>query len=298
MADGPQIDLMRERITDEIFFALGLKKRGIIRRIFGRPFYVPTNRFAQMFAEADKAVGRDGLPAGCRVVRDHLRVSVQSSGVENLDCGGPLMVLSNHPGAYDSVAIGSLIPRKDLRIIVYEIPFYHALPQIGPRLIYVPDDPAGRMVALRTAIQHLQNGGALLQFGAGTIEPDPAVQPGAVEMLQHWSPSVEIMLRKAPETCVVLAAASGVLLPRFFNHPIARLRRQPVARRRLAEFMQVLTQLASPNSVQAEAHIRFAPPVPVADLFEQEGGDRLMSVLIQAEHRLLADEAAAHNLLL
>lgn len=298
MADPAQIDQMRERITDEIFFALGFKKRGLMRRIFGRLFYLPTNRFARMFAEADEAVGREGIPAGCMVVRYHMQVKVNAAGVEHLACAGPLMVLSNHPGAYDSVAIGSLIPRKDLRIIVYEIPFYHVLPEIGPRLIYVPDDPAGRMVALRTAIQHLQNGGALLQFGAGTIEPDPAVQPGAVEMLQLWSPSVEIMLRKAPETCVVLTVASGVLLPRFFNHPIPRLRREPVARRRLAEFMQVLQQLAFPGSVHAEARLRFAPPFKAADLLGEGRMDRLMPELIQAEHRLLAEEAAGNHLML
>jgi hypothetical protein len=298
MANSAQIDQMRERITDEVFFTLGFKKRGVIRKIFGRLFYLPTNRFARMFAEADEAVGRDGIPAGCRIVSDHLRVRINAVGIENLACDGPMMVLSNHPGAYDSVAIGSLVPRKDLRIVVYDVPFYHTLSEIGPRLIYVPDDPFGRMVALRTAIQHLQNGGALLQFGAGTIEPDPAVQPGAVEMLVHWSPSVEIMLRKAPDTSIILAAASGVLLPRFFNHPVARLRRQPLARRRLAEFIQILQQLAIPGSIHFEARLRFAAPVKVTDLLEQAGFNRLMPEIIQAEHRLLAEEAIANNLLL
>lgn len=55
MPDSSQIDQLRERITDEIFFALGFKKQGIMRRVFGRLFYLPTHRFARMFAEADEA---------------------------------------------------------------------------------------------------------------------------------------------------------------------------------------------------------------------------------------------------
>lgn len=298
MVTREQLIQMRERITDEIFYALGLKKNGLPRKLLGRLFYLPTSRFTRMFAAADEAVDSGGLPAACKVLIDSLAVSVHASGVEYLSSEGPLMILSNHPGAYDSVAIGSLVPRTDFRIIVYEIPFYRALPRIGPRLIYAPTETTGRMVALRTAIDHLLKGGSLLQFGAGTIEPDPAVQAGAVEYLARWSASAEIMLRKAPETRVVLAVASGVLQKRFFTHPLIRLRRQPVAKRRLAEFLQVLQQLASPKSVKAEMRLSFAPPVSGHELIQQANGGRLMPVLIQHAHRLLAEHALADNLLL
>lgn len=298
MATQRQIDQMRERITDEIFLALGLRKDGIPRRLFGRLFYLPTSRFVHMFAEADAAVESEGLPGGCRVVMEGFRVKLEVNGVEHLAGEGPLMILSNHPGAYDSVAIGSLVERKDFRFIVYEIPFYRTLPNISSRLIYVPKDTSGRMLALRTAIQHLQEGGALLQFGAGTIEPDPAVQPGAIEWLSRWSSSVEIMLRKAPETRVVLTIASGVLLKRFFNHPLAAIRRHPVARRRVAEFMQVLQQLTIPRSVSAQARLHFSRPLAAAELIQEAGRGRLMPVLLDRVRALLSEQAAAANLML
>ncbi len=300
MVSREQVTAVRERITDEIFAAWGMSKRGLLRRLFGWLFYLPTSRFAGMFACADEAAAEGGLGAGCRVVINHLAVNVQASGVENLQGDGPLMIVSNHPGAYDSAAIGSQVTRTDFSIIAGDVPLYYALVNIRPHLIFVPTstDTSGRMLTLRKAIDHLKSGGSLLQFGGGTIEPDPAVQPGASEWLSRWSPSVEIMLRKAPETRLVLAVASGVLMKRFFQHPLSRLRRQPVARRRAAEFMQVMAQLAARRPIQAEMQLRFAPPVSVAELTRQANGGRLMPVLIEHERRLLAKHAAAEGLMI
>ncbi len=295
-----KIDHFRERITDELFGAFGFKKSGLMRRAFGWLFYLPTQRFARMFAEADEAAAEGGLPAACRRVIEHLGVKILASGTEHLNGDGPLMILSNHPGAYDSVAIGSLVPRRDFSIIVGQLPLYSALEKAAPHLIPAPpvDDTAGRMVTLRRAIEHLKRGGSLLQFGGGTIEPDPAVQPGAVEWFSRWSGSVEIMLRKVPETRVVLTIASGVLLKRFFDHPLARLRRHPVARRRLAEFMQVLQQLTLPRTVKAAARLHFAPPVAATELMDEARGGRLMPVLIERIRGVLREQAAQANLLL
>lgn len=290
--EGQQVDRMRERITDEIFMALGARRDGMARRLLGRLFYLPTQRFAEIFSAADEAAEREGLSSACRVVVEKLQVRVQAHGLENLPAEGPLLVVSNHPGAYDSVAIGSRIARRDLRILVYETSFYQALPTIGGKLIQAPDDPPGRMLALRTAVQHLQSGGSLLQFGSGLIEPDPASLPGAEEALELWSPSVEIMLRKAPQTNVVLAMASGVLLPRYARHPLTRLRREPMAQRRLAEFMQIIRQLTAPSAVPAAACLSFAPPVTAAELADESGGARLFPALIARARCLLNEHRA------
>lgn len=291
MPDSDLTARIRAAITDEIFAALGLAKRGRARRMFGWLFHLPTNRFAAMFARADQAAASGGLSAACKVVVDSLGVRVNASGIENIPASGPLMLLSNHPGAYDSVAIGAQVPRTDLSILVGDIPFYHTLPNINPLFTHIPDaaDTSGRMLALRQAVSHLKNAGSLLQFGAGTIEPDPAVQEGAVESLVAWSPGSEIMLRKAPETNVVLVAASGVLLPRFYRHPLVNLRQRQVDRRRVAEFMQVISQLAAPGSVRVHMRLRFAPPISAAELLRQAGGGRLLPLLIQHETILLAE---------
>ncbi|MEN4010669.1 MAG: 1-acyl-sn-glycerol-3-phosphate acyltransferase [Chloroflexota bacterium] len=300
MAFREQTFHFRERITDELFGAFGFNKTGLLRRLFGWMFYLPANRFARMFAEADEAAAKGGLPAACKKALNHLAISIHATGSENLDTGGPLMILSNHPGAYDAVAIGSLVPRKDFSIIAGKLPLYSALEKAGEHLIYAPPvkDTAGRMVTLRKAIDHLKQGGSLLQFGGGTIEPDPAVQPGAAEWFSRWSGSVEIMLRKAPETRVVLTLVSGVLLKRFFNHPLARLRRHPVGRRRLAEFLQILQQLTMPGMLRIEPRLHFAPPLAVSELMREAGEGRLMPVIIERIRAVLREQSARFRLML
>jgi hypothetical protein len=283
------IDRMRERITDEIFLALGLKRDGFLRRRFGRLFYRPTRRFSEMFARADEAAGLGGLPAGGRSILADLSIQVQARGGEHIPEDGPLVVVSNHPGAYDSVALAACIPRPDLKIIAYETQFYHALPQIRRRMILAPGDPPGRMLALRQAIQYLQEGGAILQFGSGRIEPDPAVASGAEEWFENWSPSLEVMLRKTPETRLVLAIASGVLLRRFANHPFTRLRPGAINRRRLAEFTQVIYHLMRPAALRIDVRLSFSPPVYLADLEREAEGRRLMPAILGRARRLLAE---------
>ena len=212
--------------------------------------------------------------------------------MENLPREGPLIVASNHPGAYDSAALAASIPRPDVKIIVYEIPFYHALEHIQQRMIFVNPNPDLRMSALRSAIDHLRSGGALIQFGTGRIDPDPTVQEGSVENLQNWSPSLEIMLRKAPETQLTLAMVSGVLMKRFVHHPLTLLRQDPIARRRIAEFMQVIWQLITRKDPGVTTKISFAPPVATADLHTDSDGRWMEGIRVRARD-LLADHIAA-----
>jgi hypothetical protein len=200
-----------------------------------------------------------------------------------------LLIISNHPAAYDSVALGSCVQRRDLRIIVYETGFYHALPHIDPWFIYATSEPSGRMLALRTAIQHLQAGGCVLQFGSGTIEPDPSLVKGAFQTLRSWSRSIEIMLRKAPETMVVIAMTSGVLLRRFAYHPLTYLRKGAVNRRRLAEFIQIITQLLSPRAVQAKTRLSFAPPLSTSQLTAESQDGSLMQPILRRAYGLFEE---------
>ena len=111
---------------------------------------------------------------------------------------GPLLVVSNHPGAFDSVAILSCIPREDVKVLLSDVPFTRAFTSARRYFIYVPPDASGRMTTLRASIDHLKSGGALLIFAHGDVEPDPEVSPGADESIQDWSRSIEIMLGEVP----------------------------------------------------------------------------------------------------
>ena len=115
------------------------------------------------------------------------------------------------------------------------MPFLRSFPETSRRFIFVAPGSSERMAALRQAVAHLQAGGALMLFPHGDVEPDPASMPGAHKALGDWSPSVEILLRKAPQAVLQVVIASGVLLPRFAGSPVVRIRRKPEHRQKLAE---------------------------------------------------------------
>lgn len=290
MTDPTLVQHIQSAITDEIFYALGLGRRGALRRAFGWVFALPTRRFARYMADVDAAVAIGGPPAGCQVMLDSLGVHAQAEGVENIPNTGPAIILANHPGAYDSMAIGSLIPRTDLNVIVAKTRLYQVLPHIHPHLFYASQDRTESMTALRHATQHLEEGGILLQFGSGLIEPDPAIFPVDDAVFARWSASIEVLMRKVPEAQIIPTIASNVLLKRFAQHPLTRLRRDAMDRRRLAEFMQVIQQLVFPKSVEAKPSISFGSPFDLAAL-EAHGAQRRRMPAILARVR---DQLAYH----
>ena len=288
MTDTALVKRIQSAITDEIFYALGLQRRGALRRAFGWVFSLPTRRFARIMADVDTAVAEGGPAAGCQTMLDALGVKAKAVGIEHIPLAGPAIILANHPGAYDSMAIGSQIPRRDLNVIVAKTRLYQVLPNIHPHMHYASKERTESMTALRQAIEHLKGGGALLQFGSGLIEPDPALQPLDDSVFEHWSPSIEVILRKVPDTQLVPTIASNVLLERFANHPLTRLRREPMDKRRLAEFLQIIQQLLFPKSVQAEPKISFGSPVDLPALEEQSAQRRLMPAVIDRVKEQLA----------
>ena len=289
MTETASISSIQSAITDEIFFAMGAKRRGFLRQALGWFFALPTRKFAQYMAAVDKAIVEGGSSGGCRMMMDALNVDIQSRGSEHIPTSGPTMLLANHPGAYDSIAIGSLVPRKDLKVIATGTRLYSVMPNLRPNVFFVSKKPEENMVTLRNAIDYIRQGGLLLQFGSGKVEPDPATDPIGYEVFEKWSPSLEIILRKLPEMVVVPTIASGVLLERFRDSLITRLRKNDMDRRRLGEFFQVLQQLVFPKSLEGRAMISFGKPFQLADLQAVSKGRRVMSAAIGRVKETLAD---------
>ncbi len=286
----PSIKRMQARITDEVFRAMGSNPEKWPRKILGWFFYLPTRKCSRLFVRANQAAAQEGIPGGCRSLLKDLRVPLAVQGREHLPLEGPLLIVANNPGATDSACLGAGLSRGDLKLIVSETGFYHTLPAISPWLIQVGKSQASRMLALREAIAHLHGGGAVLTFGSGLIEPDPALGNGKDVGIKDWSPALGIMLRKAPETRLVLAIVSGVLLPRFANHPLCRIRQDSIGQRRWAGFLQVIWHLLFPWRVAPRPRVSFAPPVMLADLQAEGGTARVMPRILaraeafQAEH--------------
>ena len=259
--NAAQIDALTEINLDDFFESLELAQlrwgRGLLRWLF-RP---AARRFAQTVAAFDAEVGERGLQAGSEWLLKQMTRKLEVAGRENIPADGPALILANHPGMADTIALFTSLPRPDLRVLALARPFLHALPNVSRQLIYVPAE-GDRMPVVRAAARHLREGRAVLTCPAGEIEPDPAVLPGAVESLQRWSQSIGLFARLIPQTRVVPAIVSGVVSPAALRNPLIRLRRARKDRERMAAALQVMI----PAYQGVTVRVAFGPPLAGAEL--------------------------------
>jgi hypothetical protein len=279
----------RERIVDEIVRALGVSPSGVARRIIGPLFRLPASRFAGIMARADDEIRAAGLPGGARSILADFGLKPVVWGAGSIPKEGPLIIASNHPGAYDSLAIMASVPRTDLKVVISDVGFTRTLAAAGAHFVYAPQTTSGRTHALRESLRHLAGGGALLLYPHTEVEPDPETSPGAREALADWSRSLEIMMRRIPRARLQVAIASGILLPRFVKSPLVKIRRMTAQRQKLAEFLQVSWQMVFPRRVRPEIHLSFALPVAGHEL----PAGRFMPAVVDTAGRLLETHLAA-----
>lgn len=246
------------RICLEILAALGLARNSCWAPLIKKAFNKPIDRFSTIAAIFDDEVARGGLHRGAQRIVPSFPVEINSRGNDCITASGPAIFLSNHPGAYDSLALTSQIPRNDLMLLVSDIPFLRVLENAAKHFIFVDFTASGGMQVLQQCVRNLQMGRTILFFPHREVEPDAEFMDGASEAIDGWSSSIEILLRKVPQSKVFLAITSGVFIPRFVHHPLTWLRCQPPARQKLAEFLQLLHQLSGNMMQKAHVHISFA----------------------------------------
>ncbi len=237
-----RIEVLTQVCVDELVEASGLGAAGRWRRPFELVLRVPARRLAHQVAHYDEVVGESGLAAGgaWALARMARRVAVEAR--ENVPQEGPLLLVANHPGLADALALFATVPRRDLRVVAAERPFLAALPNTSRYLIPVSETSSRkRFEAVRSVTRHLRRGGAVLTFPGGKIEPDPAVLPGAVEALERWSESLDLFARLVQGLTVVPAIVSGVLSPTALRNPLILVRRRPRDREWLAASIQMMT---------------------------------------------------------
>ena len=143
-ASSPLLDTLTDINLDDLFDAAGLMRlrHTPLQRLL-RP---SARRFALVAQEFDKLVGEQGLAQGSSWLVHRMAAGTQVSGGDHVPATGPVVVLANHPGMTDTVALlASLASRPDLRVIALDRPFLRALPNVARHLILVPDHEVGRM---------------------------------------------------------------------------------------------------------------------------------------------------------
>ena len=235
-----RIEALTRVCVDELLEAFGLGGLSCGQEFLGLLSRIPARRLARQIATYDEIVGEAGLAEGGEWALERMARRVEVEGRENVPPEGPLLLVANHPGLADSLALFAAVARPDLRVVAAERPFLGALPNTSRYLIPVSEASPGRFGVVRIATRHLKGGGAVLTFPGGRIEPDPAVLPGAVEVLERWSESPDLFARLVPGLAVVPALVSGVLSPTALRNPLIFVRRRPRDREWLAATLQML----------------------------------------------------------
>lgn len=280
-------------IIDEILIALKQPPHGIARRLIGPLLKLPARRFAVLMAEVDRRVAQNGIVAAAQWLLTQIVTGLDARGTTNVPTSGAVLVASNHPGAYDIAALIASIGRDDLKIIASGVPFTRSLIATSPHLIYInPDDPGApdRMVAIRSGIRHLQDGGALLIYPTGIVDPDPDISAGLEESIGTWSGSLDIFLRRVPQTRVVPTIVSSVLSRRYFNNLLVKIPKADWEKRKLAEMIQVSWQMIKNKPIDLTPRITFGVAIDADNLRDAEG-HYLPAIISQARQVLVGHMA-------
>jgi hypothetical protein len=224
----------------EMVAALGVRSApGWLRRGLALPFYAASRSLGQTLATLEREVALRGLPEAAENALLSLGVALRMSGVEL--GGGPCLVLANHPGAYDALALMRAVGRRDLLILAADREFLRALSGLSTHLAFVGAGPSERARALKRSLCWLRRGGALLHFPAGKIEPDADFAPFGSALLEQWQPGVSTLVKACERVAgrVFVAGVRGVHSPRAKRLMINRL-----AEKRGVTTLSPLVQLA------------------------------------------------------
>ena len=288
-AQHATVSELRRAISEEILVAAGVPRKGLLQSLLQPLLWLPAHRFAALAAEFDRRVALYGLVEAMRWILPRFVDDTRVYGLEHVPARGPLVIASNHPGSYDVLAIGAHLGRTDLMIPASDVPVLRHLHATAPHLIYtyLGDDSHARISAARQSVRHLRSGGALLVYAAGKVEPDPAVLPGATEVVQEWSDSPAWLLRQVPEAMLVVTIVSNVLAPSSLRSPLTCLRKEPRRKQFLAETAQIGQQVLFGRRFGLVPEVRFGAPLAAAELVSDGDPPTARARIIEQATQLL-----------
>lgn len=264
------LEALTEINLDDLVSSFGWQNIPPLAHGLRRLFTQPAQKFARQMLGFDESVGESDLAeAARRLMKTHYVRDARVHGREHVPADKPALFLSNHPGMADTLALFAAINRHDLRIIAVQRPFLESLQNTTRQLIFIDDDPAKRMNAVRQVSAHLKNGGAALTFPAGKIEPDPDVYDGALDSLNEWTDSAGVFLRFARDAVIVPTLVSGVIWDATARHFLTRLKRERYDREKLAAALQLLAMVVR-DARPTTPHVRFAKPITLEEVGSTE----------------------------
>ena len=219
MQGQPSKDALTETLArlsaHEMVCALGLANAPrVVQTIAGGAFFSASRPLGRVLARFEARIDAVGLPGAAAAALTDLGARWVRQG-DAAPGTGPLLVVANHPGAYDALVLLAALGRQDVAVIAADRPFLRALPSLARRMFFVPEGQGAvqrRALGLRHALRHLRDGGAVLHFGAGQIEPDPAFSPAGIDVFAPWGRGTGALVRHAKMSGarVLVAVVAGV----------------------------------------------------------------------------------------
>jgi len=289
MAPGfkEQVSQLRDQVIKESLRFLHLSHDTVSGKIIGGVLASPAMRLAELVQSFDQLVAGSGLHEASRRMLDRFVRYFVVEGLEDVPKSGPLLIASNHPGMVDGLLVAASLPRPDLKIVASAMPLFADLKAMRNHFILVSRNTFERLAVVREVIRHLQEGGAVLIFPRGLIEPDPQVLSGATESLSRWSPSLEVILRRVPQAHISVTIIRGVLSSWSIKNPLTRLRRSIHDKQVIAEISQAVQHLFLPRTLAIAPRLNYAPPMTFNDIIDRYRGSNPMDVIRQTAARLI-----------
>jgi hypothetical protein len=231
----------------------------IARRLVSMLATVPSDRLGRSLARFDADLETVGLAAAAHGLLRRFGASVEVEG--GVPSRGAVLVLTNHPGAYDSIAMLAAAGRDDVALVAAERTFLAAMPHFREHLVFVADakeSVMGRTAGLRRALSWLEAGHVLVQYGAGAIEPDVRFTRPGDDVLGVWSDGTGLLAAHAAKrgAAIVPALVSGVHSRRAKAVPGVRW-----AERRGVTTIAPLIQATIPGFRDVRVRVRFGAPL-------------------------------------
>jgi 1-acyl-sn-glycerol-3-phosphate acyltransferase len=250
---------------------------------------VPSRRLGRSLARFDASIAERGLAAAARsaLASFGVRLEVEGGAPEH----GAALLVTNHPGAYDALAMMASTGRDDVALVAADRAFLRAMPGLSEHLVFVADAEAGaaaRMLGLRRALAWLASGRALVQYGAGAIEPDARFTRPGEDVLGAWAEGTSVLAARAARlgAPIVPVFISGVHSARAKRLPFVRW-----AERRGITTVAPLVQATLPGFRDVVITVRFGAPIAHEALFAARSRGARTS-LVRAAVAALAPRSA------
>ena len=104
-------------------------------------------QFADNMATFNTELVTRGLAEASTALCARYGGKVVAEGLLNVPTDGPLLLVSNHPGMFDTLAIYATLPRSDIRALARPQPLLGLLSSLAPYLLMLPGRgswPGGR----------------------------------------------------------------------------------------------------------------------------------------------------------